>query len=72
MTSTMSRSSGYAIARCVDLTDTPKARYFRLTFPEPGRCILKIGNGDHTCDSWELDRDQLRGFILDGLPVLLK
>lgn len=47
------------------------ARYVSLTFPEPGKIILKIGPGDHTCQTFELARDHLRGLVLDGLPTLL-
>lgn len=49
-----------------------EARFFRLTFPEPGKILLKIGPGDHTVQVWELSRDQLRGLVLDAIPELLR
>ncbi len=49
-----------------------EARYFRITFPEPGKILLTVGPGDHTTQVFELNKNQLRGLILDALPELLK
>lgn len=51
--------------------DVVVARYISLTFPEPGKIVLKVGPGDHTVQTFELSREQLRILLLDGLPVLL-
>lgn len=69
MTITALQSSGFASVQ----SSAPKtARFFRLTFPEQGKIRLKIGPGDHTVQEWELDKDQLRGLVLDAMPELLK
>lgn len=49
-----------------------EARFFRLTFPEPGKIVLKVGPGDHTVQAFELSKDQLRGLVLDAMPELLR
>lgn len=48
------------------------SRYFRITFPEPGRAILKVGPGDHTIQQWELTPDDIKGLVRDCIPELLK
>ncbi len=58
--------------RPTPLNEPLEVRYFRLTFPEPGKIFLKVGPGDHTQQIFELTRDQLRGLILDALPELLR
>jgi hypothetical protein len=50
---------------------TIRAHYIRLTFPEPGKIVLAIGPGDHTCQFWELSREQLCELVLDAMPELL-
>jgi len=62
--------SGYATARCASQHPT-QARFLRLTF-DANQIILKVGPGDHTVDEWQIDKNQLRSLILDGLPWLLK
>jgi hypothetical protein len=69
MGNTLRSLNGYAIAPS---QSRKIARYVRVTFPEPGKIILRIGPGDHTSDNWEIDREQLRSIILDGMPELLK
>jgi len=62
--------SGCATVQCANR----QARFLSITFPERGQIApitLKIGPGDHTCDRWEIDRDQLRLIVLDSLPWLL-
>jgi hypothetical protein len=51
---------------------TRQARFLRVTFPEPGKILLNIGPGDHSVDRWEISEEQLRLFILDAMPNLLK
>jgi hypothetical protein len=48
-----------------------EARYFRLTFPEPGKILLKVGPGDHSVQVFELTKDDLRGIVRDAIPQLL-
>lgn len=48
------------------------ARYVSLTFPEPGKIILKIGPGDHTCQTFQLEESALKMIVLDALPKLLR
>lgn len=48
------------------------ARYVSLTFPEPGKIILKIGPGDHTCQTFALDENQLKVIVQDAIPKLLR
>ncbi len=69
MISTASQLSGFASVQ----SSAPKtARFFRITFPEPGKPVLNIGPGDHTCQRWVLSMDDLRGLVLDSMPELLK
>lgn len=69
MTITALQSSGFASVRS---SDQKTARFFRITVPEPGKYVLNVGPGDHTIQRWELDKDQLRGLVLDALPELLR
>lgn len=62
--------NGSVIALCPDQS-VKTARYFRIVF-HGKQAILKIGPGDHTVQEWELDKDQLRGLVLDALPELLR
>ncbi len=48
------------------------ARYVSLTFPEPGKIILKIGPGDHSVQTFELEESALRMIVLDAMPKLLR
>jgi hypothetical protein len=48
------------------------ARYVSLTFPEPGKIILKVGPGDHSVQTFELEESALRMIVLDALPKLLR
>lgn len=48
------------------------ARYVSLTFPEPGKIILKIGPGDHTVQTFELEESQLRCIVRDAVSKLLR
>lgn len=48
------------------------ARYVSLTFPEPGKIILKIGPGDHTCQTFQLEESALKTIVLDAMPKLLR
>lgn len=66
-----SSASGYVIVP-LPSQSVKTARYFRITFPERGKILLKIGPGDHSVQEWELDRDQLRSLVLDAMPELLK
>jgi hypothetical protein len=34
--------------------------------------MLSIGPGDHTVQRWEISVDELKGLILDGMPILLR
>lgn len=56
----------------VQSSDPKTARFFRITFPERGKILLKVGPGDHTIQQWELSRDDIRGLVLDCLPELLR
>jgi hypothetical protein len=48
------------------------ARYVSLTFPEPGKIILKVGPGDHSVQTFEITESQLKCIILDAMPNLLR
>ena len=48
-----------------------RALHFRLTF-ENDRAIIVIGPGDHTCERWEISRDQLANLVLDAMPRVVK
>ena len=48
------------------------ARYVCLTFPEPDKILLKVGPGDHTVQTWEISKEQLRLLVLDAMPQLLR
>lgn len=48
------------------------ARYVSLTFPEPGKIILKIGPGDHTCQTFQIEESALKGIVRDAMPKLLR
>lgn len=48
------------------------ARYVRITFPEPGKILLKVGPGDHTVQVFEINEDQLKNLVLDAMPKLLR
>ena len=61
--------SGFASA---NQSDPQTARFFRITFPERGKPVMNIGPGDHTCQRWHLDMDQLRCLVLDAMPELLR
>ncbi len=53
-------------------SSAPKtARFFRLT-ETAGKLMLSIGPGDHTVQRWEISIDELKGLILDGMPILLR
>ena len=61
--------SGFASVQ----SSAPKsAKFFRLTEPAPGKLMLSIGPGDHTVQRWEISVDELKGLILDGMPILLR
>ena len=64
-------ANGSVIAPCQNQNVTT-ARHFRLTIPERGKYILKIGPGDHTSQDFELNKDQLRGLVLDAIAELLR
>ncbi len=61
--------SGFA---SVQSSDPKSAKFFRLTEPERGKLMLSIGPGDHTVQRWEISIDELKGLILDGMPILLR
>ena len=42
----------------------------RLVF-EGDKIFLRIGPGDHTARTFEITEAQLKGIVLDALPVLL-
>lgn len=68
MTIIASQLNGFASAQ----SSAPKtARFFRITFPEPGKPMLNIGPGDHTVQRWNLSMDEIRGLVLDCMPELL-
>jgi len=69
MTITQFQSSGFA---SVQSSDPKTARFFRITFPEPGKPVLNIGPGDHTVQRWQLSMDDLKGLVLDCMPHLLR
>ena len=60
--------NGFATAR---QSPRGEARYFRISF-EGHKAILRIGPGDHTAQTFELTRDQLKGLVLDAMPELLR
>jgi hypothetical protein len=53
-----------------DWAEPQIARYVRLTFPEPGKIILRVGPGDHTEQLFQISRESLRGIVLDAIPFL--
>jgi len=68
-THTASPLNGFASAQS---SDPLNARFFRITFPEPGKPMLNIGPGDHTLHRWHLTMDDIKGLVLDCMPHLLR
>ena len=61
--------SGFASAQ----SSAPKsAKFFRITFPERGRAVLKIGPGDHTVQQWELTPEDVKSLVRDCIPEVLR
>ena len=56
----------------IQSSDPKTARFFRITFPERGKIILRIGPGDHTVQQWELTPDDIKGLVRDCIPELLR
>jgi hypothetical protein len=55
-----------------DVKSSVRARYVRVTFPEPGKILLKIGPGDHSVQVFEISEADLRGIVRDVIPQILR